>query len=438
MKMYFNLIITPLRDRAAISFVVAVVVIGVATGLAGMSLAFLLHWIQHLAFGYSLDRVISNETFLQGVSAASPLRRILVLGLCGLVAGCGWWALYQFGRPLVSIKKAVASEDPSMPVLSTLVHTLLQIITVALGSPLGREVAPREVGATLAGWWTRNAPLTSRERRILVACGAGAGLAAVYNVPLAGAMFTMEVLIGSFEWAVAVPALVTSTLAAVVAWIGLGNEHQYTIPHLQITLPLVVWAVLCGPLFGCAAWAFCELTKRARAKAPKKWPLPLITMIVFVLIGVVSAYYPQIPGNGKGAAALSFDYQLTAGLAATLLVFKILTVVGSLRAGAEGGLLTPALANGALLAVVFGSAWNLLWPGTSLGAFAIVGATAFLASSMQMPMTAILLTLEFTRVDHDFLIPMLLAVAGSNIAFRMSGQIQAASQTRILRSGAQA
>jgi H+/Cl- antiporter ClcA len=413
------------RKPAARSFVLAILVIGVATGFAGMGLALLLHWIQHLAYGYSLDHIISNETFLQGVSAASPQRRLLAMTACGLVAGCGWWAVYRFGRPLVSIKKAVAAEDPSMPLGSTLAHALLQIITVALGSPLGREVAPREVGATLAGWWTRHSPLDSRQRRILMACGAGAGLAAVYNVPLAGAVFVMEVLLGSFEWSVAIPALATSTLAAVVAWLGLGNEHQYTVPALQISLPLVAWAIICGPLFGMAAFGFGELTKWARAHAPRGNTLPLWGLVNFFVIGLIAIYFPQIPGNGKGAVALAFDQELGIALAAILLVLKVLSTVASLRAGAEGGLLTPGLANGALLAVVLGGIWNLFWPGTSLGAYAIVGATAFLASSMQMPITAVLLTLEFTRIDHDFLIPMLLAVAGSIAACRLLGWLQA-------------
>jgi len=397
----------------------ATVITGVVAGLGGMALALLLHWIQHLAFGYSLDRIISHETFLQGVSAASPLRRVGALTLCGLVAGCGWWLLYRFGRPLVSIKKAVSLDDPSMPVFSTVVHALLQIVTVALGSPLGREVAPREIGAAFAGWLTRGSVLSSRQRRVLVACGAGAGLAAVYNVPLAGALFSMEVLLGSFEWSVAVPALLSSTLAAVVAWIGLGNEHQYLVPHWAVTPSLAVWAVVCSPLFGLAAWGFSDLARRARARAPKRGVLPLLALLNFVIIGLLVVYFPQLPGNGKGAASLSFDGQLTITLALSLLVLKVLVTLASLRAGAEGGLLTPGLANGALMAIVLGAGWNLLWPGTDPGAFALVGACAFLAASMQMPLTAVVLMLEFTRVDHNFWVPMLLAVAGSIATHRL-------------------
>jgi H+/Cl- antiporter ClcA len=132
---------------------------------------------------------------------------------------------------------------------------------------------------------------------------------------------------------------------------------------------------------------------------------------------------PQLLGNGKGPASLGFDGTLTVGLAATLLVLKVLIEAGSLRAGAEGGLLTPGLANGALLGVVLGGLWSAVWPGASIGGCALVGATAFLAASMQMPITAVVLLLEFTRANHDSLVPMLLAVAGSLTAYRFAQQL---------------
>ena len=257
-------------ERSPLTVFIAVTLLtGVGAGLGGMLLALLLHWIQHVAYGYSIDHVISSESFLDGVSGAAPERRVLVLVICGLVAGLGWWALYRFGRPLVSIKKAVKSDDPRMPVVSTVVHAVLQIVTVALGSPLGREVAPREIGSVWAGWLSHRAGLSAAESRIMVACGAGAGLAAVYNVPLGGAVFVLEVLLGTFGWAALVPAVATSAIAAIVAWMGLGNEHQYTVSPLMLSTPLVVWSALCGPVFGVAAWGFTQLTTRARAQAPK-------------------------------------------------------------------------------------------------------------------------------------------------------------------------
>lgn len=140
--------------------------------------------------------------------------------------------------------------------------------------------------------------------------------------------------------------------------------------------------------------------------------------------------FPQILGNGKTPAQLGFSNELTIGLAATLLVIKVAITTSSLRAGAQGGLLTPGMSNGALLAIVLGGVWTLIWPGTPMGAFAIVGATAFLASSMKMPVTALVLMVEFTRVDHDFIVPMLCAVAGSIATNRLLELGMQAQQAR--------
>ncbi|KWI98764.1 chloride channel protein [Burkholderia stagnalis] len=404
---------SPLVKLAAVT-----VLTGAGAGLGGMLLALLLHAIQHAAYGYSTTHLIGNESFLAGVSAADPLRRFAVLTGCGLVAGVGWWALYRYGRPLVSIRRAIRADDPRMPAASTTLHALLQIATVALGSPLGREVAPREIGALLAGRLAHRAGLSPADCRLMVACGAGAGLAAVYNVPLGGAVFVLEVLLGTFELRALVPAVATSAIAAAVAWLGLGNEHQYSVPPFVLSASLVAWSALCGPVFGLAAYGFVRLTSRARAAAPKDWRLPVLALLNFAAIGWLAMRFPQLLGNGKGAASLSFDGALTIGVAATLLALKVLITASSLRAGAEGGLLTPGLANGALLGIVLGGAWSLAWPGASAGGCALVGATAFLAASMQMPITAVVLLLEFTRVGHDSLVPMLFAVAGSLAAYR--------------------
>lgn len=403
----------PSKTRSLLILALVVIFTGIGAGIGGMLLALLLHGIQHLAYGYSLDSLISHETFLLGVTAAAPERRVLVLITCGLVAGVGWWLIYRYGRPLVSVKQAVSPDAPIMPPKTTLAHAVLQIITVALGSPLGREVAPREVGALAATWLSQRARLAPDMHRLIVACGAGAGLAAVYNVPLGGAVFVLEVLVGVFSWPAAVIALATSAIGASVAWIGLGAESQYVVPHFVLSPGLIAWALACGPVFGLAAYGFTRLTGAARNNAARGWRLPVLSLINFTIIGGLAIFLPQILGNGKGPAQLGFDNELSIGLAAVLLVVKVLITASSLRAGAEGGLLTPALANGALLAIVLGGAWSLLWPGVPLGAFAIIGAAAFLASSMSMPLTAIVLVAEFTRIDHDFLVPIILAVAGS-------------------------
>jgi H+/Cl- antiporter ClcA len=416
---------------------VVTILVGVGAGVGGLALALLLRAIQHVAFGYSLDHVISEMSFLSGVEGASAARRVGVLALCGLVAGLGWYAVYRWGRPLVSISKAIKQDDPRMPVISTLAHAILQIVTVAMGSPLGREVAPREIGALYAGWLSHYAGLTPAESRIMVACGAGAGLAAVYNVPLGGAIFVLEVLLASFSWPYAVMALATSGIGAWVASLALGDESQYHLPSLAVSGALTVWAVLAGPVFGVAAYLFTRWTTFARSHAARGVSLPVLCVLNFAAIGVLSIAFAPLLGNGKGAAELGFSNDLTIAMAAILLVLRVLITLGTLRAGAEGGLLTPGLTNGALLAVVLGGVWSMAFPGSPPGAFAVIGAAAFLATSMKMPLTAIALIAEFARIDHVFLIPITLSVAGSLLTGK-GCEVLAKNRARRRQQGAQA
>jgi hypothetical protein len=164
------------HDSHWLTLPVLTVAVGITSGLGGMSLGLLLRFIQHVTFGYSLHSLVSIESFLEGVIEASPSRRSVGLCTCGVVAGIGWWAISRFGRPLVSIDKAVNDSESRMPLLSTILHDLLQIVTAALGSPLGREVAPREFGAVVASWLSDRTGLSAEYRQIMVACGAGAGI----------------------------------------------------------------------------------------------------------------------------------------------------------------------------------------------------------------------------------------------------------------------
>ncbi|MFT4058009.1 MAG: chloride channel protein [Legionella sp.] len=405
----------------------AMICIGIISGIGGMFLALFLHFIQHLAYEHTVTPIIQGTTFLYDVRIASPHIRVSALLLCGCVAGFGWWALFRYGQPLISIAHAIKSSRPYMPIGTTLIHVFLQITTVALGSPLGREVAPREFGATFACWLTDKLNLHTKERQILVACAAGAGLAAVYNVPFGGAMFTLEVLLKSFHWFIVIPALTTSAIAVVISWIGLGNESFYHIPTLTLSSSVVVWSLVVGPILGFMAYWFKYLTNQAQNKAPHNWKIIIWCLGNFFVIGLIAIDFPAVLGNGRSVTQLGFDENaLGLSITVTLLILRVLIVCTSIRAGATGGLLTPSLANGALLSVILGIFWSYFWPGISITAFAVIGSTAFLAAAQKMPITAIILVIEFTGIDFSFFIPILFAVAGAISMFNLCTNLKIA------------
>ncbi|MDO5632643.1 MAG: chloride channel protein [Paracoccus sp. (in: a-proteobacteria)] len=397
-----------------VSFALAILLTACVAGLVGAACALTLHVVQHLAFGYALGDLWGDESFLDGVRAAAPSRRVVVLALCGVIAGVGWWLLFRFGRPLRSIAQVVDDPAHPMPVGATLVHGGLQIVTVAMGSPVGREVAPREIAAMLGGWLSRRLGLTVADQRTVIACGAGAGLAAIYNVPLGGAVFTLEVLLKTLAPRQAVAALTACTLGAYVAWTGLGDSVAYRIPALVMDRSLVIWAVLTGPVFGLAGLAYGRLTAASRASALTDARMIPACLTVFAAIGIAAIFVPELLGNGHGPIQLGLEGEVGVRLALILIALKLIAVVLVLRAGAEGGLMTPAMTIGALMALILGAGWGAL-TGAALmpGSYALIGAAALLSVSMKMPLTAVILTMEFTRAAPDFLIPVSLAVAGA-------------------------
>jgi len=388
-----------------IRMVVVTALVGIGAGIGGLIVSAALHGIEHLAYGYSVG------TFLDGIGQAPPQRRVAVLAIAGVIGGVGWWALRRWGAPIVPVEQSIAGRR--MPPLSTVINTGLQVIIVGLGASIGREVAPRELGAAIAGWLSDKAGVTSRERRILVACGAGAGLAAVYNVPLGGALFAVEILLAEISFATALPALATAAIATIVARIDVASTPLYTMPRFDLSPSLFVWAVLASPLLGFTALGFVRLVRLMEGIRPRSWRIVVLMPLVFTAVGLIAIPFPAVLGNGRALGQTAFSALIPIGLIAVLAVIKVLTTTATIGSGAAGGTLTPSLAIGACLGAALGGVWELAWPGGPVAAFAFVAAAAFLASTMRAPFTAIVLVVEFTNQGPALLVPTMLCVAGA-------------------------
>ncbi len=386
---------------------------GLCAGCAGMALTWVLHAVQHLAFGYGFDSLTEAASFLQGVAMASPGRRLFALAMCGLVAGLGWFFLFRSKNAPIGITEASAMPPRPMPVPATLANALLQVVTVGMGSPLGREGAPRELGALCAGRIGKRLGLGDADTALLVACGAGAGLAAVYNVPLAGALFTLETLLFSLSGRYISAALLACVLASLFAWAGLGDARTYLVLPISPNAPLLFWAACAGPLLGAAAWLFTETIAKARSSAASGLGRIPACLANFLFIGLLAVPFPELLGNGKGPLQLGLLSSLTPVLAVVLLFLRFIVTVSSCKAGAGGGLMTPCLLQGALTGIVLGSLWNMFLPPIAESHLALIGAAAFLAAAAHMPLTAIVLVYELTHINHDAFYPIILAVAGA-------------------------
>jgi H+/Cl- antiporter ClcA len=376
-------------------------------------LTVILQWVQQLAWP------ATGSTVLESVTQASPWRHIVVLAVAGLVTGAGQIALVRLTSANgIEITAAIWFNAGRLPAFRTLGSALLSVVVVGMGASLGREGAPKQVGAVVANALADRGKLSDEQRRLLVACGAGAGMAGAYGVPLGGALFALEVLRGELALRLVLPALMASLIATGVAWVALPDAPTYQIPSYVSSLSVCCWALLAGPLAGIASVGYVKMIAWADRGTPRGWRRLVAPALVLGGLGLVSIWFPQLLGNGRDAAQLAFTGQLTVALLIALVVLKPLATVLCVRSGTPGGLFTPSLALGAMLGGLMGHAWSWLWPGTPSGLFALLGAGAVLAATTQGPISAIVLMMELTGRDRSFIVPMLLAVVAATLVSR--------------------
>jgi len=200
-----DLIPSTLGRPGAARFWLAVLLTGLGTGLGAAVLTRLLEFVQHIAWNGSATNI------LEAAEHASVLRHILVLLGAGLLTGAGQLILRQLSSGNgIDTTAAIWFYAGRMPLLRTLASAVLSIFVVGMGASLGREGAPKQAGAVIANFFSDKERLSDEQRRLLVACGAGAGMAAAYGVPLGGALFSLEVMRGKLALRYVLPALFAS------------------------------------------------------------------------------------------------------------------------------------------------------------------------------------------------------------------------------------
>ena len=441
----------------------ATIIFGVIIGAGAGLLTLLLYGVEHVMLGY----VEGSE--LPGPFGVPAVRRAISVTIGLAVAGVIWYFLRNKTTKVPSVKKAVAGER--MPVWQTLVHVVLQIGIVGSGASIGREVAPRELGAMLAQRFCDLFHIEGADgidRRMVVAVAAGAGLGGVYNAPLAGMFFAVEILLVDVTLEKVAFGLGMSAIAAFVAASIKGHHTFYDITAMQpqSTPTLMLFAVLCGAACGVAGAWFRKGSQWAESHQSHDkhilWQMPLAGLVT----GLAAIVVPQVMGNGRAAAQLGFStfvpegsaaagasqsassaaaspwkllagggtvsgsastavnagFQLSQsniamllGVLALTFVAKALVTLMTIRSGASGGVLQPGIALGSTLGAMLGLIWILLFPADSVTACALIGAAALLSASQQAPLMAMCLVMELTEAPSAFFVPVGLAVAASSL-----------------------
>jgi CIC family chloride channel protein len=310
------------------------------------------------------------------------------------------------------VKLAIAKHEAHVPGWPVLVRTLASAITLGSGGSAGSEGPVAVLGAGLGSALGSPFRIEPRHRKVLVGCGAAAGIAAAFNAPFAGAFFALEEILGSFSVDAFSPVVIASVTAALTVRSFLGEHPIFRMT--QVPESHAMATALLYPLLGVACGAASALFSRAYLAGPSvaarlKGPAWVRPLLGGALVGaIVLASGGLLAGNGH----LAIPTPVLGGLAWWLLLLvalaKIVATVITLSTGGSGGVFTPTLFIGAALGGGVGRLLSIFVPDVvHPEAWALVGMAGMVAGATRAPLTAIFIVFEITN-DSAYIIPLII------------------------------
>jgi H+/Cl- antiporter ClcA len=403
------------RTQRYLTFAAAILVAGVLSGVAGGATTVLVRTIEHITYGFE------QGPLLIGVRDAPIERRLIGPALGCALAGLGWWFLRR-KTSVPGLTETIRRDNPFAQVPMA-IDALLQVLAVGSGASLGREQAPRLFAAAGTELLIRLGSIQAPERRILLGSAAGAGLAAVYNVPAAGALFALGIILRSWRPLAVFVAVATSCLATVTAWPISHGAPTFLWPDTHFTWKAFLFAVVAMPLAVAVGTGFNALIAHARTLAvPTSWKLVPAIGLAGLLTGTCSIWLPQLPGNGKSIVLESLAGGDTlAGVTLAIVLKPVLTAM-FIRAGAVGGMLTPALSTGVATGAFVALAINHLGGEASVPTLALIGGAAVLGITQHAPVFAAVFTAELTHPPAEVSAMLLFAAVGAHVVLMLASR----------------
>jgi len=295
-------------------------------------------------------------------------------------------------------------------------RTLTAAVTIGSGGSVGREAPIAQIGAAIGSVVGQFLKVSASRMRLFVACGAAGGIAAVFNAPIGGVFFSLEVLLGDFSAATFAPIVIASVISTAVARLLLGNVLIFQVPPYILAgfQDLVLSAVL-GAFCGLAATFFMRgLESGEKYFSSSRIPLWARAAVGGGMAGLIAVFFPQVLGTDATTLDAAFEGMFPWFMLLLIGYLKIVATTFSLGSGGSGGVLGPSIFIGGILGAFVGTVANAWFPGQVgfIGGYALIGMAAFLAPVIGGPITSILILFEMAG-NYAIILPLLVAVVNA-------------------------
>ncbi len=402
-----------LRTSDASYFLVFSILVGTGTAFGAIFFRWLIMQINNLFF-------VEGENLL---GFMGHYYVIIIPAIGGLLVGpiVYFFAREAKGHGVPEVINAMATNGGRIRPRVAIIKTLASSICIGSGGSAGREGPIIQIGSAFGSSVGQLFNLTEEKTKTLVACGAGAGIAATFNAPLGGIFFALEVILREYGLKNFSSVVLSSVTATVISRSFLGDHPTFQTPPFQLySIMDMPYYFVFGLFTALAALLFIKvLYKSEDIFNSIKMPPYLKPALGGLLIGTIGLFFPQIFGVGYDVIESTINGELVLGIIVALVFLKIVATSITLGSGGSGGIFAPSLFIGALLGEAFGRMATIILPSTVIppGAFALVGMAAVFAGTSHAPISAILLLFEMTG-NYQILPPLMVTCVISVILVR--------------------
>ncbi|MBT3192464.1 MAG: chloride channel protein, partial [Verrucomicrobia bacterium] len=403
------------RSHSLITLYLLAAVIGIGAGLGALAFGALIHGAE-----WCFRDWIANDVL--------PTRWLFpLIPMAGMVIAT--YVTRRFapearGHGVPEVMAAVATRGGIIRARVVAVKAFASAVTIGTGGSVGREGPIVQIGSALGSSIGQLLKCSGQRVRLLLACGAAAGVSATFNAPIAGMMFAAEVIMNNFTGVSIAPLIIASVMGTVVMRTATGGDpaslHIGDIPFTLNPQELILFVAM-GILCGLGAWLFVKVLYSGEDLVNKvrcHWVIK--PLVAGLLVGVLGIFVPNILGIGYETIETLFLHPASewgahsfklAVLALSFFGLKMLATTTTLAGGGSGGVFAPSLFLGAALGAATGIASHVLFDTgiTSVGAYTICGMAAMVAGTTRAPITAILIVFEMTH-NYQVILPLMLAV----------------------------